>query len=167
MTKKEMYMHIAEINANDSEIVAFCNHEIELLDRKVTGPRKPTNVQIENEKFKHGILEVLANADRPLTITEIMAEAPLNALTNQRVSALVTQLKKAGLVVRIEEKRKAYFSLAQSENPKLQFGFFLTFLFGIFLNKLQDFLARSQASAPDSAYYTTPRENCQAFSFKK
>ena len=30
-------------------------------------------------------------------------------LSNQRVSALVTQLKKANLVERIEEKGKAYF----------------------------------------------------------
>lgn len=112
MTKKEMYMHIAEINANDSEIVAFCNHELELLNRKGSGNRKPTETQVENERFKHNILEVLAEADRPLTISEIMANAPLNGLTNQRVSALITQLKKAGLVVRTEEKRKAFFSLA-------------------------------------------------------
>lgn len=111
MTKREMFRKIAEINANDAEIVEFCNHEIELLDRKVTGSRKPTKTQIENENFKHNILEVLAEADRPLAIAEIMANAPLNALTNQRVSALVTQLKKAGLVARVEEKRKAYFTL--------------------------------------------------------
>ena len=33
-------------------------------------------------------------------------------LSNQRVSALVRQLKQDGIVVRKEEKGKAYFSLA-------------------------------------------------------
>lgn len=112
MTKKEMFEKIAKINAADAEIVEFCNHEIELLNRKGSGNRKPTKNQLENESFKHNILEVLAEADRPLTVNEIMANAPLNGLTNQRVSALITQLKKAGLVVRVEEKRKAFFSLA-------------------------------------------------------
>jgi len=33
-------------------------------------------------------------------------------LSSQRVSAIVRQLKESGKVVRTEEKRKAYFSLA-------------------------------------------------------
>lgn len=113
MTKREMFEKIAEINANDAEIVKFCNHEIELLNKKTaTGSRKPTKNQIENEGLKQTILEVLAEADRPLAIAEIMENPAFEGLTNQRVSALLTQLKKANLVVRVEEKRKAYFTLA-------------------------------------------------------
>ena len=36
-------------------------------------------------------------------------------LSNQRVSALVRQLKEDGLVLREEEKRKAYFSKKVTE----------------------------------------------------
>jgi DNA-binding transcriptional regulator GbsR (MarR family) len=44
------------------------------------------------------------------TITDLMKSVPeLADLSNQRVSALVRQLKDADLVVRTEEKRKAYF----------------------------------------------------------
>ena len=47
------------------------------------------------------------------TITDIIKSVPECAdLTNQRVSALVRQLKDEGKVVRTEDKRKAYFSLA-------------------------------------------------------
>jgi hypothetical protein len=35
-----------------------------------------------------------------------------NGLTNQKVLALVRQLKDSGEVVRVEEKGKAYYSLA-------------------------------------------------------
>jgi DNA-binding transcriptional regulator GbsR (MarR family) len=50
------------------------------------------------------------------TIGDLMKEVPeLADLTNQRVSALVRQLKDDGLVVREEIKRKAYFTKAVIE----------------------------------------------------
>lgn len=114
MTKKEMFAHIATINATDKEIVEFCNHEIELLEKKSSGSAKPTKTQIENEGFKQAILDFLAEADRPMTISEIMENCEaVSGLKNQRVSALVTQLKKAELVVRTEDKKKAFFSVAE------------------------------------------------------
>lgn len=47
------------------------------------------------------------------TITDLMKSVPeLADLSNQRVSALVRQLKDSGSVIRTEEKRKAYFHKA-------------------------------------------------------
>jgi hypothetical protein len=47
------------------------------------------------------------------TITDIIKTVPECAdLTNQRVSALMRQLKDEVKVVRVEDKRKAYFALA-------------------------------------------------------
>lgn len=115
MTKKEMFAHIKEINAQDSEVVAFCDHEIELLNKKSSGSHKPTKTQVENEGYKAAILGILAENDKPMTISEMMEDGRLEGLKNQRVSALVTQLKKAGTVVRTEDKKKAYFNLAESE----------------------------------------------------
>ena len=113
MTKKEMFAHIAKINAEDLEIVNFCEHEIELLNRKKSSSSKPTKTQIENEGYKNSILEILAETDRPLTISEMMEDSRLDGLKNQRVSALVTQLKNTEQVIRTEDKKKAYFSLAE------------------------------------------------------
>lgn len=113
-TKRDMFEKIATINVDDQEIVEFCLRQIESLDKKASSV-KPTKTQKENEVHKSAILDTLARFDRPMTIAEIMAETEsLAELTNQRVSALLTQLKNAGVVVRTEEKKKAYFSIKRA-----------------------------------------------------
>lgn len=110
MTKREMFAHIATVNANDADIVAFCNHEIELLNKKnASASKKATKTQIANEGIKNDILDVLKNADSAMTATQI-AEAM--GLSVNKVSALLTQLKEDNSIVRDVVKRKAYFSVA-------------------------------------------------------
>ena len=76
------------------------------------GDRKPTKTQVANEGFKQVIVANM-EPERLYTISELSKEIPFGEeLSTQRVSALVTQLKKAGTVLRIEDKRKAYFKLA-------------------------------------------------------
>ena len=73
------------------------------------GTRKPSKTQVANEGFKEIIINSMADGER-YTITEMCKTFDFGEeLSNQRVSALVTQLKKANLVERIEEKGKAYF----------------------------------------------------------
>lgn len=120
MTKKEMFAEVInvlegkECSVSSDKLIEFCNHEIELLNKKSSsGSGKPTKTQIENEGYKKVILETLAEVDKPLTVSEIMEQCEgIAGLKNQRVSALMTQLKNAGEVIRTEEKKKAYFSLA-------------------------------------------------------
>ena len=48
-----------------------------------------------------------------MTITEMQKNIPeLAELSNQRISALVRQMVAAGIIIRTEDKRKAYFSKA-------------------------------------------------------
>ena len=48
------------------------------------------------------------------TVTDIQKTIPGCAeMSNQRVSALLRQMKDEGIVTRTEDKRKAYFSLAE------------------------------------------------------
>lgn len=119
MTKKEMFAEIIKMikgedySVSEDKMVEFCEHEIELLSKKSSGSGKPTKTQLENESYKEVILEALAVADKPMTISELMEKTEgLAGLKNQRVSALMTQLKNAEKVVRTMEKKKAYFSLA-------------------------------------------------------
>lgn len=73
------------------------------------GDRKPTKTQIANDGFKKIILDSMESETR-YTITQMCKEFEFGEeLTNQRVSALITQLKKSGDIVRVEEKGKAYF----------------------------------------------------------
>ena len=82
-------------------------------EKKATAERKPTPTQTENANFKASILAVLA-AGYQYTISDLMKAVPeLAELSNQRVSAIVRQLTLTGEVQRIEDKRKAYFKLAE------------------------------------------------------
>ena len=109
MTKKEMFAQILTHLTDENEI-AFINHEIELLSNKASQTRKPNANQVANESFKETILQILNATDKALTITEIQeSDESLALLTNQRISALLTQLKNDNLVERIVEKRKAFF----------------------------------------------------------
>ena len=83
--------------------------------KKNSAERKPTANQVENQGYKADILAYLGTVENA-TITDLMKAVPsLAELSNQRVSAIVRQLKDSGEVVREEIKRKAYFSIATAE----------------------------------------------------
>lgn len=93
--------------------VEVLNHEIELLARKNTSDKKPSAQQQKNEGIKSKILEVLsANPNRMFTATEVLKALDDPDLSLPRVTALITQMKDAHEVERIEEKRKAFFRVA-------------------------------------------------------
>ena len=80
------------------------------IDKKNSADRKPTATQTENVGLKNAIVEGM-EVGKAYTISELMKSVPALAdLTNQRVSALVRQLKDEGKVTREEIKRKAYFT---------------------------------------------------------
>lgn len=109
-TKKVYFTEILEIVKGNSDLEKFVNHEIELLDKKNLS-KAPTKVQIENESIKETILEVLINSDRKMTISDIQnANEELSSYSNQKISALLTQLVNEKKVERTLEKKKAYFS---------------------------------------------------------
>lgn len=114
MTKREYFAVLRAIPevAENPALVAFIDHEIELLSKKNAAEKKPTAVQVANEGIKAEIVEAMT-AGTLYTVTDIQKSVPACAeLSNQRVSALLRQLVEAGQVVRTEDKRKAYFSLA-------------------------------------------------------
>ena len=113
-TKRENFatlLTIADVSANPT-LVEFINHEIELLEKKNSSEKKPTAQQTANDILKKEILDSMEEGKK-YTITDLMKSIPACAdLSNQRVSALVRQLKDDGMLVRTEDKRKAYFHLA-------------------------------------------------------
>ena len=110
ITKRDRFnalLNMAEVKANP-DMVAFIEHELELLAKKNSADKKPTAQQTANEGIKSAILDGM-EANRLYTITELQKTIPECAeLSNQRVSALVRQM--VGVTIeRIEDKRKAYF----------------------------------------------------------
>lgn len=78
--------------------------------------RKPTAQQIENAGIKEQIVAVLSSADKAMTATEVGKALGID--NNHRISALLTQLKKDGTVVRDEVKGRAMFSLPKDEDAE-------------------------------------------------
>ena len=84
------------------------------LDKKASAPKKPTAKQTENEKLMEDIALALADADAPMTISDMIAKfSCCEGMSNQKVATIVRKMVDNGAVVREEIKRKAYFSLAQ------------------------------------------------------
>ena len=110
--KFEMLKNIPAVAENEM-LVEFINHELELLAKKNSAEKKPTAQQTANEGIKSAIVDGMENG-KAYTITDIIKSVPECAeLTNQRVSALMRQLVEAKVVIRTEDKRKAYFTLAE------------------------------------------------------
>jgi hypothetical protein len=110
MTKREMLTMISEMHADNAEIVNFCNHEIEFLNKK-SSSKKPTRKQIENEHYKDIILNILANSDHPLAIKDLQSmNEELENLSNQRLSAILTTLKNNEKIIRTVERGLVYFA---------------------------------------------------------
>lgn len=117
LTKREKFERLLakpEVQA-DKVSVEFIEHELELLAKKNSSEKKPTATQLANETLKDEILECMVlEPNRLFTISEMLKVFPCCAdLTLPKVSAMVRQLKEDGKVERVEEKRKAYFRLAQ------------------------------------------------------
>lgn len=114
LTKKDKFALLKKIPAvaENSVLVEFIDHEIELLEKKNSAEKKPTAQQTANEAIKTAIVNGMEKG-RKYTITDLIKSIPECAdLTNQRVSSLVRQLVPTS-IKRVEEKRKAYFVLAE------------------------------------------------------
>lgn len=118
--KRDYFMEIREIVKDNTELVAFIDHELELIARKNTGNTQ-TKVQKENATVAEMLLEELAKAGKT-TITDLMNTSEViqnyilengNKLTNQKISAIFKQQVDAGNITKIVEKKKSYFAIAE------------------------------------------------------
>ena len=115
-TKRDRFNALLNIDAvkNDADLVAFIEHEIELLAEKNTAERKPTPKQVENAGFKADIVAYMEpnvqylSADIAKSVPSIVAAG----ISPNRVTAMLTQLVNDGVLVRNEDKRKNYYSRA-------------------------------------------------------
>ena len=137
MTKAQMFAVVRDfVSANEDlltdgldeneltadEVVAFLNNEIELVNKR--NSRKGTNKKTEaNKAVKDAIVAVLEGSDKALTVTEITKTDTIQAfatedkpVSNAKITALLTQLRKEGLVKREYVKKVAYFSLGKEED---------------------------------------------------
>ena len=114
ITKAQMFAMIKAVPevTNNEEMVAFIDHELELLAKK-SSSKKPTKAQEENEVIKTKIVEVLGDFENGATASEVLgADSAFTGMSNQKISALLKQLVEAGTVVKTIDKKKSIFSVA-------------------------------------------------------
>lgn len=114
-TVVEMYEEILAIEGLTDEQKTFLEKRIEITKKKNANRgenAKPTKAQLENEGIKPVILSALETIGSPVSITNLIkGTAELADYSNQKISALLTQLLKENKVVRTEIKGKAHYSL--------------------------------------------------------
>ena len=109
LTKKEKYGMVLDYIKDNEMLVEFINNEINLLEKKASSSSK-TKTQIENEAIKEKIVATLTEIAIPMTITDMQSNSTeLAVYSNQKISALLTQLVNEKRVSRVVDKKKAYF----------------------------------------------------------
>jgi len=117
ITKRERFMELVALVeksdvANKTDMVAFLEHEIELLDRK-SSKSTESKAQKEHLEIMDKIYKALKEVGKPVTITELMkASVEMAEYSNQKLSALLKKMTEAEnpVVVKTIEKKKSYFS---------------------------------------------------------
>ena len=101
----------------DSRLVAYCENEITLLDKKkMSKSNAPSKRQKENlEKVVPSLKKVLATVDRATAsqLAEMVATDTGLEITAPRITAQLTKLKESGEVVNVKEKGVSWYSLAE------------------------------------------------------
>lgn len=106
-------IEILSTDSQHAEVVEKLQKMLVQTQKKNSSERKLTATQTENIALKEAIICSL-ELGKKYTITDIMKTCKeVEGLSNQRVSAIVRQLKDSGELVREEIKRKAYFSLSE------------------------------------------------------
>ena len=120
-TQKQMFGEVREIlmQYGTEEQVKFIEGRIELLDKK-TENKKMSSTQVQNEGLKNIIVNILANSEKALTINELQSldarlqEVDGKTISNQKMSALLTQLVDNNIIARGKDKKgKALFSIVK------------------------------------------------------
>ena len=109
LTKKEKFGMVLDYIQDNEMLVEFINNEINLLEKKSSSTSKSKN-QLENENIKNRIVDILKEIGEPITITELQkSNSEMEGHSNQKLSALLTQLVNEKRVSRVVDKKKAYF----------------------------------------------------------
>lgn len=121
MTKREVLnLMLGDVAIkNNSVYVGYITHELELLDKKVS--KSKTNVE-ENNAINEIILDALAKCENAVTISELQASSDTlknyvlangNVLSNQKLTYLLKGLVAENKVVKVEDKKKTFYSIAK------------------------------------------------------
>lgn len=110
ITKVEMFKAIIEEVKGNADMVAFCEHEIELIERKTAKvTKKDKEKKAVDEAIANVILSTMA-VER--TVTEFIKGTPeLAEFSTQKLVPILTALVKEGKVVKEIKKGKSLYTV--------------------------------------------------------
>lgn len=116
-TKRDLFLEVREVVAGNEELVAFVDHELELLNKKTS--TKSTKVNEEQVALMEKIVNALNEIGRSVTISELQKEnAEMAEYSNQKLSAMLKKLVDNKQVTKMVDKKKSYFTTA--ETPEVE-----------------------------------------------
>lgn len=119
LTKTDRYKQIlAYIPTEETDLIDFIGHEIELIAKKNSNGNSKANKQVADNKEL--VYNALVSVGKPCTISELITLTDLSALANekkivttQRVSAYMSKLKAENKVKSEVIKKITYFSIVE------------------------------------------------------
>ena len=116
-TKRDLFLEVREVVAGNEELVAFIDHELDLLNKKAS--TKSTKVNDEQVALMEKIVNALNEIGRSVTISELQKEnAEMAEYSNQKLSAMLKKLVDNKQVTKMVDKKKSYFTTA--ETPEVE-----------------------------------------------
>lgn len=111
LTKRDYFLRLRDRVSDDSELVEFINHELDLLKRKnERKPSKPTAKQVENANLMDVIYDAM-QTNVPYRVKDIQTLVPALADAHiNKVTHLVSKMRDNVLVSREVVKGVAYFT---------------------------------------------------------
>lgn len=116
MTKKDMYALIAEMCADNPDVVAFCENEVAKLDAKAAKAKeRAAQKRKEGDELYAAVVSVLTA--EPQTRDAVFAQIEGEGLTVAKIGARLSQAVKNGDAVKttekVEGKSKVMYALAE------------------------------------------------------
>ena len=112
ITKRDNFnslLAIPEVASNPT-LVAFINHELELLDKKNKSSKSElTDTQRENIALGEEIVKFIASKGHEMTVKEVREHF---GVTAQKVTPILTTLTDNGKLSKRVDKRVSYYSVA-------------------------------------------------------
>ena len=116
MTKKEMFNLIAELCADNADVVAFCASEVEKLDAKAAKAKeRAAQKRKEGDELYNAVVSVLTST--PQTRDAVFAQLEGEDLTVAKVGARLSAAVKNGDAVKstekVDGKSKVMYAIAE------------------------------------------------------
>lgn len=117
ITKRDALNAILAKVQDTPALVAYCNHELELLDKKsAKSAEKSAEKSAAYATMRETIADILAGTENGMTVTDILANGTFvdtdgKPVTNQKLTYVLNTVEGKAMFTKATVKGKTYYSL--------------------------------------------------------